>query len=103
MYLVTHPDAADCPASGPAERFQPTQLRRAIVARLRAYQTGLLAELRHEPETFLRFVRLVVMEANGLAWSTPYAHLFFPALAEEKIHYARQWTNRQCRIRTDLR
>jgi hypothetical protein len=39
-----------------------------------------------------------VLEAEALAWSTPYPLLFLPALAEEKVLNARRWAERQRRI-----
>ncbi len=42
-----------------------------------------------------RLLRLALTEAEALAWQTPYPHLFFPALAEEKAAAARRWTRRQ--------
>jgi len=76
--------------------------RQVVVARLDEYKAGLLKEFCNEPETFLHFARLAVNEAESLAWSTPYAHLFFPALVEERIQYARQWASRQCRVGNGL-
>ena len=40
-------------------------------------------------------------EAEALAFQTPFPHLFFPTLAEEKVASARQWAGRQERIRRD--
>lgn len=34
-------------------------------------------------------------EAEALAWQTPYPHLFFPALAEEKASAVSRWAARQ--------
>jgi hypothetical protein len=76
----------------------PPHLREIIVARINAYKAGLLEEFSEESETFLRFARLAINEAEGLAFSTSFAHLFFPALAEEKIQYARDWASRQCQV-----
>ena len=39
--------------------------------------------------------RLALTEAEALAWQTPYPHLFFPLLAEEKAALANQWSARQ--------
>jgi hypothetical protein len=39
-----------------------------------------------------------VLEAEALAWSTPYPLLFLPALAEEKVLDARRWADHQRRI-----
>jgi hypothetical protein len=37
-------------------------------------------------------------EAEALAWQTPFPHLFFPALAEEKALSVGQWASRQEKI-----
>jgi hypothetical protein len=42
-----------------------------------------------------RFLRLALNEAEALAWQTPYPHLFFPVLAEEKAASMKQWSARQ--------
>jgi hypothetical protein len=69
----------------------PACFQRIVAAKLNQYKLRLLAKLSHEPEALVRSARLAVGDAEGLAWSTPHAHWFFPALAEEKIHHARQW------------
>jgi hypothetical protein len=40
-------------------------------------------------------LRLVLNEAEALAWQTAYPHLVFPELAAEKAHAAAQWEQRQ--------
>jgi len=75
-----------------------SRLRQVAVARLERYKADLLKEFCNESAAFLHFARLVVNEAESLAWSTPYTHVFLPALAEEKIQYLRQWTRRQVRV-----
>lgn len=84
---------------GPAHA---AHLHPAIVAKLNAYKEGLLEEFSNGSEALIRFARLAVNEAEGLAWSTSHAHLFLPALAEEKLHYARQWAGRQLRVGNGL-
>jgi hypothetical protein len=42
-----------------------------------------------------RLFRLAVTEAEALAWQTPYPHLVFPVLAEEKAQAAATWQKRQ--------
>lgn len=76
----------------------PPQIGRAKLA---AYRAGLLVTFRGESDEFLCFVRLALVEAEALAWSTAYPHLFLPALAEEKIQYVRQWTRRQAQVTAD--
>ena len=42
-----------------------------------------------------RFLRLALNEAEALAWQTPYPHLLFPVLAEEKAASMKRWSARQ--------
>lgn len=44
-------------------------------------------------------LKAAINEAEAIAWQTPYPHLLFPVLAEEKAAAARQWTERQQAIR----
>ena len=46
-----------------------------------------------------RIVQSALTEAEALAWQTPYPHLFFPVLAEEKVRAARRWAARQQMVR----
>src|SRR6266404_8764838 len=46
-----------------------------------------------------QILRTALNEAEALAWQTPYPHLFFPVLAEEKAMSARRWAARQQMIR----
>jgi hypothetical protein len=101
MYLAAKSSPANIAAHNRSAPALPTRFRQIIAARLNEYKAGLLEEFSSESKVFLHFVRLAVNEAESLAWSTSFAHLFLPALAEEKIQYARQWTNRQCRIGSD--
>ena len=48
----------------------------------------------HEP-----LLNLALNEAEALAWQTPYPHLFFPTLAQEKAQAVRRWAYRQRSIR----
>jgi DNA-binding response OmpR family regulator len=73
-----------------------------IAAKLEEFKVGYMEEFRHDPEPFLHLVGLVVNEAAALACSTPYPHLFLPALVDEKLNYARRWKSRQCRVGNGL-
>lgn len=81
---------------------EPAHLDQKLVAKLNEYKAGLLAQFSSESEVFLHFARLAINEAESLAWSTPYPHLLFPTLAEEKIHYVWQWASRQWRVGSGL-
>ncbi len=66
-------------------------------------RVGLVEDL-DEASTELRgAVHSALNEAEALAFQTPFPHLVFPALAEEKVASARQWAGRQERIRRDTR
>src|SRR5580765_5845845 len=98
MHFATRSNPRDFATGSQFALAPAAHYRQTIVAKLNEYKVRLLEEFSHESEAFLHFARLAVNEAESLAWSTPYAHLFLPALAEEKIQYARQWANRQCRV-----
>lgn len=101
MYFATESNPRDPATRSRSPLAQPAHFRQTIAAKLNDYKVGLLEEFNNESEAFLRFARLAVNEAEGLAWSTPYAHLFLPVLAEEKIRYARKWASRQCQVGND--
>jgi len=44
-------------------------------------------------------VHRAVEEAAALAWSTPVPHLFLPELLAEKVAGAKEWVDRQRKIR----
>ena len=50
----------------------------------------LLAEAASEDSA--RLIRLAAMEAEALVWQTPYPHLFFPVLLEEKLEAVRRYS-----------
>jgi hypothetical protein len=61
------------------------------------------ASVLHEFETGLRghqeLLKAAVTEAEALAWQTPYPHLFFPVLAEEKAAAVSRWAKHQSAVR----
>lgn len=70
------------------------------IDRIRA---GLVEELDGASTELRGAVHSALNEAEALAFQTPFPHLVFPALAEEKVASARQWAGRQERIRRDTR
>jgi hypothetical protein len=46
-----------------------------------------------------QLVRLALNEAEAAAWQTRYPHLFFPALATEKVRAVAAWNARQESVR----
>lgn len=62
-----------------------------------------LADIRGEVESefaratagYEKLLSSALNEAESLAWQTPYPHLFFPELAEEKAVAVRQWAAHQ--------
>jgi len=42
-----------------------------------------------------QLLKAALNEAEALAWRTPYPHLLFPLLADEKAAEARKWATRQ--------
>ena len=71
---------------------------RGWAARAAEIREKLMAQLAEENEISVQAVRQAVTEAEALACSTQFPHLFLPALAEEKVLSARQWRGRQREI-----
>lgn len=46
-------------------------------------------------EGYEKLLSSALNEAEALAWQTPYPHLFFPELAQEKAAAVRDWTIHQ--------
>jgi hypothetical protein len=51
----------------------------------------------------LKLLRLAAVEAEALAWLTPFPHLFLPVLLEEKLATARRYVAHQERVRAPER
>ena len=66
-----------------------TRLREQLILNLAKEAKGLVSEA---------LMRRALAEAEALAFSTRYPLLFLPALAEEKVLSAKQWTARQKEI-----
>jgi hypothetical protein len=65
------------------------QLRERLIEKLSNDAYGLVPEA---------MVEQAVLEAEALAWSTPYPLLFLPELAEEKVNNAGRWALRQHQV-----
>jgi len=77
-----------CIKSGQRILRQVERVRQSILAQFR--------DLVEDPEHALR---LALNEAEALAWQTPYPHLVFADLAEEKARAVAAWSKRQRAIR----
>lgn len=72
---------------------------RKLLSQLDAIKHALISKYRPELNGQETVLHSALNEAEALAWQTPYPHLFFPVLAEEKALAARRWAYRQERIR----
>jgi hypothetical protein len=77
-----------------------TEACRAAARKLKQFEEQFAAKLAAEVQDGVpeQLIRQAMNEAEALAWSTRFPLLFLPELAEEKIHNARQWANRQHQI-----
>jgi hypothetical protein len=66
-----------------------------ILAQIGRAKDAIFAEARDTLEVQDQMLRLVLNEAEALAWQTRFPHLFFPALAVEKVQEAAAWDSRQ--------
>ena len=71
----------------------------ALFRRLEGLKDQLLREFGGKLKQQDRLLRAALNEAEALAWQTPYPHLFFPVLAQEKAISAHNWAQRQREIR----
>jgi hypothetical protein len=72
---------------------------RKIRAQIAGVKEAILAESSRALPSPERLVRLALNEAEAAAWQTKYPHLFFPALATEKVRAVAAWNARQQSVR----
>ena len=70
-----------------------------VLLQLGRIKDSILADARNTLRAHEHLIQLALNEAEALAWQTEYPHLFFPALATEKIQSVASWNNRQQSIR----
>ena len=73
---------------------------RTLLRQLQAIKDSVLREFDSPARDQARMLRFALNEAEALAWQTPYPQLLFPVLAYEKAESARQWAERQSRVRS---
>ena len=73
----------------------PLRSCRKLLGQLDRVKRSVLQEFELKAAGEERFLRLALNEAEALAWQTPYPHLLFPVLAEEKAASMKQWSARQ--------
>jgi hypothetical protein len=72
---------------------------RKIRAQLAGVKAAIFAESSDVFPASERLVRLALNEAEAAAWQTKYPHLFFHALATEKVRAVAAWNARQESVR----
>ena len=72
---------------------------RKIRAQIAGVKEAILAESARAFPAPERLVRLALNEAEAAAWQTKFPHLFFPALAAEKVQAVANWNARQQSMR----
>ncbi|HEX4349892.1 MAG TPA: hypothetical protein VH251_05880 [Verrucomicrobiae bacterium] len=70
-----------------------------VVAQIHAAKAAILAESREMLGVREQVLKLVLNEAEALAWETLYPHLVFPELATEKVRAIAGWNRHQRAIR----
>ena len=89
------------PASLQPARFTELCLNscRKLLAQLAALKESLLHEFEGRLLGHREMLKAALTEAEALAWQTPYPHLFFPLLAEEKAVALSRWAEHQTAVR----
>jgi hypothetical protein len=72
---------------------------RKIRTQIAGVKAAILAESSRAFPASDRLVRLALNEAEAAAWQTKHPHLFFPALATEKVRAVAAWNARQRSVR----
>ena len=68
---------------------------RKVIAQMKNARDAIFAEARDTLRHQERLLRLVLNEAEAVAWQTAVPHLVFPALAAEKVRALEDWNARQ--------
>ena len=74
---------------------------RNLLRQLTNIKQGLFRRFGSEATGNPSLLRAALNEAEALAWQTPYPHLFFPVLAEEKAVEVSRWAQRQQAVWTE--
>lgn len=72
---------------------------RKVLAQLDAVKAAIFAESFDTLDRQEHLLRLVLNEAEALAWQTTYPHLVFPTLATEKVQAVAAWNRHQQFVR----
>ncbi len=66
-----------------------------ILQRLAHIKANIEREFGRHVGGYEKLLKSAMNEAEALAWQTPYPHLFFPVLAEEKAAAVQRWAAHQ--------
>src|SRR6476659_2069988 len=69
--------------------------RRELAVQLASVKNGLIREFGMALGGHGDVLRSALNEAEAIAWQTPYPHLVFPVLAQEKASAVNSWAARQ--------
>ncbi len=72
---------------------------RRLANEVRRIRRSVVQDFTNAPREMRQAVESALNEAEAVAWQTPFPHLFFPVLAEEKVATAERWAGRQQMIR----
>ena len=76
---------------------------RKLRAQIAGVKEAIFTEARSAFSAPEQLVRLALNEAEAAAWQTKYPHLFFPALAAEKVEAVAAWNAHQQSVRQNSR
>ena len=75
---------------------------RTLLQQLNELKASVLHQFESQLQGHRDLLQAAVNEAEALAWQTPYPHLFFPALAEEKAIAVSRWAEHQALVRGSM-
>ncbi len=91
MNTTTHPVSNE-PASFGAVCLNSC---RKLLQKLAEVKKSVIHEFEARLQEHREMLNAALTEAEALAWQTPYPHLFFPVLAEEKAAAVSRWAEHQ--------
>ena len=81
----------------------PSRVARELAVQVARVKNGLVREYGVAIGGQTQLLEAALREAEAVAWQTPYPHLLFPALAEEKATAVSRWAARQRAVRRNSR
>jgi hypothetical protein len=85
----------ECAKAGGGGSAHQSRVCRELSRQVEAIKRGMVREFGTAISGQTQLLNAALIEAEALAWQTPYPHLLFPVLAQEKASAVTRWAARQ--------